>query len=316
MQLAERIQEKTVLIDQTKSHLHPGNIGKRKKERKCDTCRKTFVNKDDQLLSCEYCGNFRCIQCLGINKTVYRGISGRPDLPWFCSNCVMKSLESLRQTKTIEDKCKDFISEFQRQVEERMSKIEGEVINTRSDIVSMKDDLIKEVKDSLKKDNVSNPIDCSSENNNATPSSPWASRKVSTDSIVKKATSEMQARLARKDNIAFYNVTEPTGNLKSEIIQQDKDSVIEICNEMSTNDVDQANLLNSQFHSVFSVRAPLNLMKLCHTTMLNGASSLVSLLPECMQCKFPIMKDIVISTAGVPNSSLTLMFLRRLVLMP
>ena len=40
-------------------------------------------------------------------------------------------------------------------------------------------------------------------------------------------------------------------------------------------------------------------MRLCHTTMLNGASSLVSLLPECLQCKFPIMKDIVISTAGV-----------------
>ena len=69
--------------------------------------------------------------------------------------------------------------------------------------------------------------------------------------------------------------------------------------KVCTNDVDQANLLNSQFHSVFSVRAPLNLMKLCHTTMLNGASSLVSLLPESLQCKFPIMKDIVISTAGV-----------------
>ena len=47
----------------------------------CDTRRKCFVNKYDQLLSCEYCGNLRCIQCLGINKTVYRGISGRQDIP-------------------------------------------------------------------------------------------------------------------------------------------------------------------------------------------------------------------------------------------
>ena len=208
----------------------------------CDTCRKTFVNKDDQLLSCEYCGNFRCIQCLGIYITVYRGNSGRPDLPWFCSNCVMKSLESLRQTKTVEDKCKDFICKFQRQVEKRMSKIEGEVINMRSDIVNMKDDLIKEVEDSLKKDNVSNPTDGSSENNNASPSSPWASRKLSTYSIDKKATSEMQARVARKDNIAFYNVTEPTGNLKSEIIQQNKDAVTEICAEMGVRLYDDSNL--------------------------------------------------------------------------
>ena len=40
-------------------------------------------------------------------------------------------------------------------------------------------------------------------------------------------------------------------------------------------------------------------MKLCHSTMLNGATSLVNLLPERLQCKFPIMQDIVISTAGV-----------------
>ena len=33
--------------------------------------------------------------------------------------------------------------------------------------------------------------------------------------------------------------------------------------------------------------------------MLNGATSLVSLLPERLQCKFPIMQDVKISTAGV-----------------
>ena len=40
-------------------------------------------------------------------------------------------------------------------------------------------------------------------------------------------------------------------------------------------------------------------MKLCHTTILNGASSLVNLLPESQQCKFQIVHDIKISTAGV-----------------
>ena len=33
-----------------------------------------------------------------------------------------------------------------------------------------------------------------------------------------------------------------------------------------TNDVDKANLLNTQFQSVCSIRAPLNLIMLCHTT--------------------------------------------------
>ena len=63
--------------------------------------------------------------------------------------------------------------------------------------------------------------------------------------------------------------------------------------------MDQANLLNSQFHSVFSIRSPLNLAKLCHSKLLNGTASLISLLPESITCKYPSMPDIDISTAGV-----------------
>ena len=117
----------------------------------CDTCKRTFVNKDDQLLCCEYCGNYRCIQCLGINKTIYRGISGMPDLPWLCNNCVIKPLESLRQTKTIEDKRKEFISEFQHQGEERMNKVEVKDKTMRSDISSVKGGLVQEVKDIIER---------------------------------------------------------------------------------------------------------------------------------------------------------------------
>ena len=65
-----------------------------------------------------------------------------------------------------------------------------------------------------------------------------------------------------------------------------------------TGNVDQANLLNSQFHSVFLIRSPLNLAKLCHSKLLNDTASLISLLPESITCKYPSMPDIDISTAG------------------
>ena len=42
-----------------------------------------------------------------------------------------------------------------------------------------------------------------------------------------------------------------------------------------SNDVGQVNLLNAQFQSVFSTGAALDLITPCHTTMLNGANSLV-----------------------------------------
>ena len=70
-------------------------------------------------------------------------------------------------------------------------------------------------------------------------------------------------------------------------------------NTVCTDKVDQANLLNAQFQSDFSIRSPLNLAKLCHSKHLNGTASLISLLPERINCKYPSMSDIEISTAGV-----------------
>ena len=69
-----------------------------------------------------------------MTQSVYKEISGRPDLPWFCSNCIVKSLESLKQTKSIEDRCADYMADFERKVNERMSKLELEVHDVKSTV--------------------------------------------------------------------------------------------------------------------------------------------------------------------------------------
>ena len=78
-----------------------------------------------------------------------------------------------------------------------------------------------------------------------------------------------------------------------------RNCTVEKGEKVCTNDVDEANLLNAQFQSFLSIRTSLDLIKLCHTTMLIGATSLVNLLPERLQCKFHIMQLIKIFTAGV-----------------
>ena len=69
-----------------------------------------------------------------------------------------------------------------------------------------------------------------------------------------------------------------------------------------TENVGQADLLNSQFQSVFSIRSPLDLAKLCHSKILNGTTSLINLLPESMSCKYPTMPDFEISPVGVAKA--------------
>ena len=80
-----------------------------KKDWLCGGCDKTFGEPGDMLLTCEFCGNHRCISCLGMTKLVYISITGHTDLPWFCNCCIVKSMESVKTTKSIEDRCKEFL---------------------------------------------------------------------------------------------------------------------------------------------------------------------------------------------------------------
>ena len=87
-----------------------------------------FFDKNDMLLACEFCEKHRYVNCLGMTKAVYKAISGRTDLPWFCSNYIEKSLTtSVRQTKSIEEKHEQFITEFQKKSENRIHNIEKEL---------------------------------------------------------------------------------------------------------------------------------------------------------------------------------------------
>ena len=45
--------------------------------------------------------------------------------------------------------------------------------------------------------------------------------------------------LARKDNIDFYNVQMPTGNLKTYLVKQDKYSVMDICEQLEVQVYDE-----------------------------------------------------------------------------
>ena len=198
----------------------------------CEKCEKTYGDEGDMLLSCEYCGKHTCISCLGMTKTLYKNISGRKDLPWFCSHCLGKSLESIKQTKSIEDRCNDFISRFQAKVETRLDQIAGEVKEVKSAMISMKDEIMKEVKQLDTSQSTKNAVVQTKTGGEQTPIDLVKQNTVVKENIVKETASELQSRIDRRNNIALFNVKENQSNIKEECIRLDKDTLQELCSEI------------------------------------------------------------------------------------
>lgn len=69
----------------------------------CFLCDKKFTDRTDNLLHCGRCDGWACTGCLSMSPETYSVIA-RPDLRWFCEQCVQLALLSVKSDKAIEDK--------------------------------------------------------------------------------------------------------------------------------------------------------------------------------------------------------------------
>jgi len=186
----------------------------------CDSCADVFQSDQSKLLECEYCNTHRCIKCLNLPTACYRGLSGRQDFPWFCNNCLVKTLTCLKEAKSIEEKCSEFMKQFEEKINSRIGKVEENLKSVRSDMVKFKDEIISEVKGSKTSvDTVNGKI--------RAPPSP--------SKVISEATKEVQSRVDRRNNILIFSVPESDSNLKDEVTTSDTNTFIDMCNSIIIN---------------------------------------------------------------------------------
>ena len=149
----------SIILSQTRTRVRPikgsvssnnnsaANSRANSKERKeAWTCDTVFQSNQSKLLECEYCKSHRCIQCLNMPAACYKGLSGREDFPWFCNNCLSKTLNCIREVKSIAERCNEFMKKFEEQVNSRIDKVEHNLDKYRSEILEFKDEVIGEIK--------------------------------------------------------------------------------------------------------------------------------------------------------------------------
>lgn len=191
----------------------------------CDKCSEVFQSDNSRILECEYCNTHRCIKCLNISITCYNSLSGRNDFPWFCEHCLAKTLTCIKEAKSIEERCNDFLQHFEEKVSQKIESVEielkQEIQKLRTEIQKVDDKQeIEKLRVEIEKVNTSQKFDVHSESKN-------------NDKTISEAAKEVQSRVDRKNNIVLYNLPECESNIKDDVIRHDNQMFSDLCHEIS-----------------------------------------------------------------------------------
>ncbi|XP_052786446.1 uncharacterized protein LOC128221863 [Mya arenaria] len=91
----------------------------------CSKCEAVFVDIDDKLLECERCDKWFCIQCAGMEPSVYSVMVANKNLHWFCHECEKPALTAVKSDKEIEEKCAAYMSSLTAKIDCIEEKVEG-----------------------------------------------------------------------------------------------------------------------------------------------------------------------------------------------
>ena len=85
-------------------------------------CNKAFSSENDRMVECERCTQFTCIECLGISKEQYSFI-GEDWCTILCNNCRPLANKEMKEGRSVEIQCKDFLVQHNQKMVELELKI-------------------------------------------------------------------------------------------------------------------------------------------------------------------------------------------------
>ena len=212
----------------------------------CFTCKKSFNNKSDLLINCEYCESWFCISCLGMKNTEYNHHTKSSGM-WFCAPCKVKVVKNICETKTIEEKCKEYFERFETKLklmedkletkcsEEIVRKIIEEKIkdNAKTLNQSMNDKVII-MDEKMKENNLSwnkcliDKVESVNETVRKSADEVKTSVQKEKDEIVEETMHKLNEQQDRANNILIFNMEESKEIIREKVAKHDQDCLDEI----------------------------------------------------------------------------------------
>jgi hypothetical protein len=81
------------------------------------------MDETDSICQCDFCEKYFCAECLDMDQSEYEHLSKSPG-KWFCPPCNVKMNKMIRDTKTVEEKCEEFLRKYAEKFEKLKEVVE------------------------------------------------------------------------------------------------------------------------------------------------------------------------------------------------
>ena len=212
----------------------------------CINCDKTFKNETDLLMNCDYCKSWICTKCLTMSSAEYKHhVHTASSGMWFCAPCKTKITKFIKESKTVEERCSNFLKTYSERLEKLEKKIEEQCVKDDIEGIiqekiaknndSLKDEFSKKsdkqvveklIQDKLEVNDIkfktySEKLGKQIETANKAAEEAKSSVANSNDELVEKTVQKLNEQNERANNIVIFNLEESEAILKNVSAEHD-----------------------------------------------------------------------------------------------
>ena len=206
---------KTEVVGSVKST--PGTVKSNSKS--CKDCTKRLNETVDKPLTCGRCEHWSCRTCAKLTLAEYDVITKKASkVHWFCMDCDEEAMAAVKASSQL-------FNEYTEQVNCRLDKMEGNLTNKADGSVVVNLCKRMDALSALVEELRGKPVSPESTN-------PVTMGNQRTNEMEGQRIDDLQDRIARKNNIIFFGVSEAEGTTREDKMANNKAKIMRIANEV------------------------------------------------------------------------------------
>lgn len=200
--------------------------GQAGEELTCEQCKVIFKDEDDQLMCCDRCDLWTCLDCTDLNESHYNVFNSEQGckLRWFCASCDTTAMKAVKTDLDIELRCKEYMGVLREEINDVKDKLDQKITKEINEVRREAQKAREEADNALKslRQELDETKKISADNTQCNVEELINSKM---NELAENSIRELQDRESRKTSLVFFNLEE---SAKADADQRKEDDLEKI----------------------------------------------------------------------------------------